>query len=145
MEKLAVINEVWKKNVKIMRTPEETERSQAVVFSAKYAIFSAFLFYVYVEICLGNWQKRRSSLIFKCKWVPFFFLYTISLATDRAVWIVSHCWFLKIWRPWRSLILIQIVICLNTYGWKYPMKMTVFFSIVFKDDFSLRYIFLDLF
>ena len=42
-------------------------------------------------------------------------------------------------------ILIQIVICLNTYGWKYPIEMTVFFSIVFKDDFSLTFIFFDLF
>ena len=57
MEKLVIIKEVWKK-LKSCRPPKK-QRGQAVVFSAKYAIFSAFLFYVYIKICLQNWQKAK--------------------------------------------------------------------------------------
>lgn len=56
MEKLAIIKEVWKK-LKSSRPPKE-QRGQAVVFSAKYAIFSVFLF-VYIKICLQNWEKAK--------------------------------------------------------------------------------------
>lgn len=54
MEKLAIIKEVLSEKRLKSCGPPRKQRGQAVVFAAKYAIFSAFLFYVYIKICLEN-------------------------------------------------------------------------------------------
>ena len=59
MEKLAIIKEVLSEKRLKSCGPPRKQRGQAVVFAAKYAIFSAFLFCVYIKICLENWQKAK--------------------------------------------------------------------------------------